>query len=339
VTILLNSVRARTGAILVCAAFACALILGTSAPVQAHAIVQSTEPGIDEVVGSAPERVVMSFSEAVEIALGAIRVYDTNGTRVDEGAAEHVSGDPTAVAVELADDLSNGTYTVTWRVISADSHPISEAFVFHVGAPGSRPQGIADEVLGGESGGSALGGALFGAARWVNFSSLILLVGSLVFASLLWRRPGQGELVRSPEVNDAFAHRWRRLMVWSWTGSLIATLVTIVLQGSVAGGFPLLDAMTPSVLGDVIATRYGAIALARVALLLAGGAVFVALARGSGELAFDGGRRSSASVGAAAARAPFPSWLLVMAGLWSVALLVTPGCRVMRERPSRWRST
>ncbi|MGH2827461.1 MAG: copper resistance CopC/CopD family protein, partial [Actinomycetota bacterium] len=321
----LDPVRRRTGAVLVCAAFVGALLLGMSAPAQAHAIVQSTEPGIDEVVGSAPERVVMTFSEAVEIALGAIRVYDTNGTRVDEGAAEHVSGDPTTVAVEVADDLPNGTYTVTWRVISADSHPISEAFVFHVGGPGSRPQGIADEVLGGESGGSAVGGALFGGARLVSFSSLILLVGALVFASVLWRRPGQDELVRSPEVDDAFARRWRKLLMWSWTGSLIATLATIVLQGSVAGGFSLLDAITPSVMGDVIATRYGAIALARVALLLAGGAVFVALARGSGELAFDGGTRSSASVGAAAARAPIPSWLLAVTGLWSLALLVTPG--------------
>jgi copper transport protein len=311
--------------VLVCAAFVGALLLGMSAPAQAHAIVQSTEPGIDEVLGSAPERVVMTFSEAVEIALGAIRVYDTNGTRVDEGAAEHVSGDPTTVAVKVADDLPNGTYTVTWRVISADSHPISEAFVFHVGAPGSRPQGIADEVLGGESGGSAMGGALFGGARWVSFSSLILLVGALVFASVLWRRPGREELVRSSEVDDAFARRWRKLLMWSWTGSLVATLATIVLQGSVAGGFSLLDAMTPSVMGDVIATRYGAIALARVALLLAGGAVFMALARGSGELAFDGGTRSSASVGAAAARAPIPSWLLAVTGLWSVALLVTPG--------------
>ncbi|MGH2791681.1 MAG: CopD family protein [Actinomycetota bacterium] len=321
----LDPVRRRTGAAFVCVVFVCVLVLGTSAPAQAHAIVQSTEPGIDEVVPSLPERVVMTFSEAVEIALGAIRVYDTNGTRVDEGDAEHVSGDPTKVGVKLADDLPNGTYTVTWRVISADSHPISEAFVFHVGAPGNHPQGIADEVLGGESGGSAIGGALFGAARWVNFSSLILLVGSLVFASLLWRRPRREDLVRSPEVDDAFAHRWRRLLVWSWTGSLIATLVTIVLQGSVAGGFSLLDAMTPSVLGDVIATRYGAIALARVALLLTGGALFVALARGSREIAFDGGTRSSASVGAAAARAPIPSWLLVTAALWSVALLVTPG--------------
>lgn len=318
-------VRRRTGAVLVCAAFVGALLLGTSAPVQAHAIVQSTEPGTDEVLGSAPERVVMTFSEAVEIALGAIRVYDTNRTRVDEGAAEHVSGDPNTVAVKVADDLPNGTYTVTWRVISADSHPISEAFVFHVGAPGSRPQGIAGEVLGGESGGSATGGALFGGARWVSFSSLILLVGALVFASVLWRRPGQEELVRSPEVDDAFARRWRKLLMWSWTGSLVATLATIVLQGSVAGGFSLIDTMTPSVMGDVIATRYGAIALARVALLLAGGAVFMALARGSGELAFDGGRRSSASVGAAAARAPIPSWLLAVTGLWSVALLVTPG--------------
>ena len=83
--------------------------------------------------------------------------------------------------------------------------------------------------------------------------------------------------------------------------------------------------MTPAVLGDVVVTRYGAVALARVALLLAGGALFVALTRGSRPVAWARGRSSSASVGAAAARPTIPMWLLVTAGLWSVALLVTPG--------------
>ena len=48
----------------------------------------------------------------------------------------------------------------------------------------------------GASGGSSIGGALFGVARWVNFASLIALVGALVFASLVWRWPGREETIR-----------------------------------------------------------------------------------------------------------------------------------------------
>ena len=45
------------------------------------------------------------------------------------------------VAAGLPDDLGPGTYTVAWRVVSADSHPIRGAFVFAVGRPGGRCRG------------------------------------------------------------------------------------------------------------------------------------------------------------------------------------------------------
>ena len=54
---------------------------------------------------------------------------DTGATISTEGS---VSG--TTVSIGLPDELEDGTYVVAWRVISADSHPISGITVFSVGA-------------------------------------------------------------------------------------------------------------------------------------------------------------------------------------------------------------
>ena len=107
-------------------------------------------PRIDEVVAASPPAVEMVFSEPVEVAFGAIRVFNGFGERVDDGPASRPSGEAETVRVALQPDLPKGTYTVSWRVVSADGHPIAEAFVFHVQEPGENPRGIVASILSRE---------------------------------------------------------------------------------------------------------------------------------------------------------------------------------------------
>ena len=151
-------------------------------PAQAHAILRETSPGFDEVVSEQPGRVVANFSEPVEINFGALRVFDSSGDRVDTDDSDHVEGDPASIAVGLEPELAEGTYTATYRVISADAHVIDGAFVFHIGAPGAQSQGIGDELLSGEGGSGRLEQVLLGVARWTNFTGLLLLAGAVFFA-------------------------------------------------------------------------------------------------------------------------------------------------------------
>ena len=144
-------------------------------PAQAHAVLQETSPGFDEIVDEQPERVISNFSEPVEINFGALRVFDSNGERVDADDSDHIDGDPASIAVGLQPDLADGTYTAAYRVISADSHVITGAFVWHIGAPGANAEGIGDELLSGEGGSGRLEGVLLGVARWTNFTGLLLL--------------------------------------------------------------------------------------------------------------------------------------------------------------------
>src|SRR5206468_10298172 len=96
----------------------------------AHAILQESSPSNNSVVRTSPKTVSLRFNEAVETAFGSIRVYDCGGGRVDSGKILRPTKD--SVAVKIDRRLAQGTYTVTLRVISADSHLVEVAFVIHV---------------------------------------------------------------------------------------------------------------------------------------------------------------------------------------------------------------
>ncbi|OMQ14924.1 copper resistance protein CopC, partial [Modestobacter sp. VKM Ac-2676] len=72
----------------------------------------------------------VEFDEPVSLGAGYARVFGADGERVDSGAAE-VRGD--TLTVPLRDGLPESGYLVTYRVVSADAHPVSGAFTFAVG--------------------------------------------------------------------------------------------------------------------------------------------------------------------------------------------------------------
>lgn len=261
---------------------ACALVPLAPAPAHAHAIVLATEPAIDEIVARAPARVVMRFNEPVEIAFGALRVYDSDGERVDEGTAEHLAGEADAIAVPLRAGVPDGTYTVSWRVVSADGHAIEEAFVFHVGEPGANPEGIANRVLEGEAGTGTGEGVAFGIVRWATFAALLVLAGVAAFAARTWRR---GHDPTDDPIDDAFGRRVRALLSAAWLVAVVGTLASIVLQGAVAGDVPLSEALSGDVVAEVVSTRFGRVAVARVALLSLAAGLLPWAARRAGERA------------------------------------------------------
>ena len=154
-------------------AVAAVLVALAMAPVAgAHARLITTEPANDAVLDQSPRFVLLRFDEPVETAFGAIRVYDSPAHRVDSGEVERPSEKEARIALDGR--LARGTYTATWRAVSADGHPVSGAFVFHVGAPGANPAGVAAQVL--EGGTPASVSVLFSIVRALDFL-LLLLVG------------------------------------------------------------------------------------------------------------------------------------------------------------------
>lgn len=104
----------------------------------AHAALTRAEPAPDSVVVAPPTRVVIWFTEPVEIEFSEIQVFAADGTKVDNGDSQLLPDDPMAIFVTLPEEppLPEGSYTVSWRNLSAvDGHPVSSSYLFSVGQP------------------------------------------------------------------------------------------------------------------------------------------------------------------------------------------------------------
>lgn len=108
-------------------------LLLSCVPALAHARLTEAYPADGEALVEPPEQVQLRFNEPVDAEFDPIEVYDREGDRVDEDDAR-VSTDDRRLLVADLGALPEGSYTVEWRVTSADGHPIDETFEFAVDA-------------------------------------------------------------------------------------------------------------------------------------------------------------------------------------------------------------
>lgn len=106
-------------------------IVGSPTAAFAHAQPVGTAPADGQVVATSPDTISVSFDEQVSLPSSGNQLLDAGGEPVE--AVVSVRDDQ--LTFEPADVLQRGTYVVSWRVTSADSHPVSGGFTFSVGAP------------------------------------------------------------------------------------------------------------------------------------------------------------------------------------------------------------
>jgi methionine-rich copper-binding protein CopC len=105
------------------------LVLLATGEASAHAMLDHAEPRVGNTVASAPREVTLWFTQKLEQAFSTITVTNAAGERVDTGKTR-VSGSQMSVSLRSG---GPGTYRVTWRVLSVDSHNTDGSFIFKVG--------------------------------------------------------------------------------------------------------------------------------------------------------------------------------------------------------------
>jgi methionine-rich copper-binding protein CopC len=105
------------------------LLLLATTEANAHAMLDHAEPRVGNKVATAPREVTLWFTQKLEAAFSTITVTDPAGQRVDTGKTR-VSGSQMSVSLRPG---GSGTYHVTWRVLSVDTHTTDGNFTFQVG--------------------------------------------------------------------------------------------------------------------------------------------------------------------------------------------------------------
>ena len=239
-----------------------ALMLAGATSASAHAALLSSDPAQNAVVQTAPTQVVLHFSEQVTLATDDLRVFDPAGKRVDSGSTGHNGGDDTTARVALASGLAQGTYTVAWRAVSADTHPVSGAFTFSYGHTSSTTPVAGEQPVKG----TTLVGALYGGSRTVQYGAYALLVGSVALALLCWPAG-----VRRRSV--------QRLMLGGWAGLLVATVAELLLRGPYEAATGIGQAFDLTVIQRTLGEHLGTMLVVRMLLLAAAG-VFLSMLGG-----------------------------------------------------------
>ncbi|GAB4110244.1 MAG: hypothetical protein Fur005_15240 [Roseiflexaceae bacterium] len=204
-------------------------------PVSAHATLVRADPPIGATLASAPSQVVLEFAEPVDPALSEFRLFDRQNRRIEIPPFQIDPADPLVVRLPMP-SLSNGAYTVLWRVRSLTDGHVSE---------GSLPFGIGEAAPtfslipppGSPDPATRLPNPFESLARWLGLLATILSFGSAVFLLAIWR----------PTYTPAFAILDRQLLAWLkrlipiGAGlALFATILLLLVQAGQAVGGGLL---------------------------------------------------------------------------------------------------
>ncbi|HYH51516.1 MAG TPA: copper resistance protein CopC [Acidimicrobiia bacterium] len=257
------------------AVMALAVVLLSAGPAAAHAVLLRTEPSPQSTVQAAPADVRLHFSESVEAAFGAVRIFDVDGKRVDHGERTSAGGGRIVVVPAR---LGEGTYTVTWRVVSTDGHLIRGAFQFYVGAPST----ISPVPIEADAGAGTAVGWGFGVVRFAWYSALLAVIGLVVVRRYVWVPAAHAAGLADSDATARVTRRFTRVLPWAWGALLAAWLGRLVFQTASISGLSLRESARPDILGDVLATSFGESWLAGLGFtLLAGLAVAGLTRRGS----------------------------------------------------------
>jgi len=261
---------ARRVGLLVVIAVAAQAVLAPGA--SAHALLLRTVPSPQTTVKAAPKLVKLAFSEPVEAAFGAIRVFDVDGHRVDAGRLARADG---GREVDVpTPHIHDGTYTVTWRVVSADGHPVHGGFSFYVGAPST----ISAVVVEGDHGAGRVVGLGFGVVRFTWFAALLALVGTAVARRWVWTPAVRAAGLEGSPAAAGFRRRSARVLRVAWAILLLAGAASLVFEAASVSGLSLVGSLRPAVWSGVMHTAYGHLWAASMALGLVLGLPALALA-------------------------------------------------------------
>lgn len=119
----------RIGTLTAAFLLALALIVAPAQQAFSHDYLMGSNPEEGATLDTHPGQVVLSFNNSIQTLGAQLVILDEQGTVLS-------SGEPTVdgknVTYDVPADLGNGAFTINWRVVSSDSHPIEGSITYSV---------------------------------------------------------------------------------------------------------------------------------------------------------------------------------------------------------------
>jgi copper transport protein len=240
----------------------------------AHAALLRSDPAAGGSLATGPDAITLWFSEAVELGYSRVELLRSDGSRVSTGDLRLLSDGPDpALRLPMRGDLGRGSYTVVWSVLSAVDGHVTEGFFSFVVGDALLPTAATEAQLAAQA--MSVQGVPAGVAagvRWMNLLGQAVVTGVLVFLIAVLMPALRGGRV--------IARRYRRLLGGALALLLVGHLLAAVVQAISATRLGLGDVLGRPLIDLLTETRYGALWLARLAILDALCVALWALTRG-----------------------------------------------------------
>jgi copper transport protein len=251
------------------------LVLGSARGVAAHANYERSDPPANAILEKSPTQIRVWFSEEPETRFSELQVLDATRRRVDQGSVTPVPGDARALDVGVQDNLAPGTYTVTWKTVSAvDGHTARGAFPFTVGLD-QTPAAMVLPPGADLAGTPATPWAV--TSRWLSLLTAVLLAGAFLFLPFILgsalRAIAHGEdAAGATAAWGAGRRRGLQVAVGAAVAGLVVGVYALLVQaGSAADVAPWEAFGAP--LATILGTRYSLIWAARMLAIAVLGAL------------------------------------------------------------------
>ena len=222
-----------------------------------HPIVTDSNPKQFQSLETAPDKAIVYFSEPIVLQYSQISVIDSEGNRVEDGKAENYNGDSSTISVPLKSDLSEGTFTINTKVLSAvDGHVVDESLVFSIG----EGNGDFTQIESGSKDIFNLLSIENSLSRIPGYVGQIIIVGAAFIFLWIQKPLSKFEWIKSILQPNLYLIKKNVIKLIIIGDSLILLSIgTIVLIQSYA--------ISGSV-GDVLTTEFGKIIIVRLILVL-----------------------------------------------------------------------
>ncbi|SEH55172.1 Copper-binding protein CopC (methionine-rich) [Mycolicibacterium rutilum] len=115
----------------------------------AHTALSSSDPAPDATVTAAPAAIMLTFNEDISPQFASVVVSSADGRNWISGSPQ-VEGQRLTAAVEPGRP-GNGVYTVGYRVVSADGHPVTGSYKFTLADVSDEPRPISTSAAAAPS--------------------------------------------------------------------------------------------------------------------------------------------------------------------------------------------
>ncbi len=231
---------------------ACVFIILIPKSASAHANVVKSNPTENETLKKAPPVVKIEFDEDIQVShFNTLFVRDSSGKRVDLKDAHIDKSNKKLLEAGLKENLKNGLYSIQWKAISADGHPIQGVIPFRIGSAEAGTDDIKVEEM------DYVPKIDMIVERGILYTSFSLFIGVLLFNLILYK--GSESQVQS---------RSKKIIWISLFGIFISLLFNLPLQAKINADVSWLEAFDPLLLKETLQLSvFGYVWITQMALI------------------------------------------------------------------------